>query len=154
MWAYGHLSDQTIPSEAKWLTVLFSLSLVANALATCTSPDCFTATAYQPNPLRSAAGLPDMVHRPPTATRIGYRFGRRLQAEPNRSHNPRERPHQRCVSVRIRHHARVGLARTRNHVRNGPSPHSHWLLLTTLTSRCQSLWCWLGLLLSNVRLCR
>ncbi|KAI0675870.1 hypothetical protein C8Q78DRAFT_354923 [Trametes maxima] len=34
MWAYTHLPDQTIPSEAHWLTVLFSLSLVANALAT------------------------------------------------------------------------------------------------------------------------
>ncbi|KAH9893335.1 hypothetical protein C8Q73DRAFT_528365 [Cubamyces lactineus] len=34
MWAYGHLPNQTIPSESKWLTVLFSLSLVANALAT------------------------------------------------------------------------------------------------------------------------
>ncbi|KAI0675869.1 hypothetical protein C8Q78DRAFT_964526 [Trametes maxima] len=34
MWAYTHLPNQTIPSEAHWLTVLFSLSLVANALAT------------------------------------------------------------------------------------------------------------------------
>ncbi|KAI0628050.1 hypothetical protein C8Q77DRAFT_1068729 [Trametes polyzona] len=34
MWAYGHLPNQTIRSEADWLTVLFSLSLVANALAT------------------------------------------------------------------------------------------------------------------------
>ncbi|OSD04721.1 hypothetical protein PYCCODRAFT_1433051 [Trametes coccinea BRFM310] len=34
MWAYGHLPNQTIHSEADWLTVLFSLSLVANALAT------------------------------------------------------------------------------------------------------------------------
>ncbi|KAH9851891.1 hypothetical protein C2E23DRAFT_886105 [Lenzites betulinus] len=34
MWAYSFLPHQTIRSEADWLTVLFSLSLVANALAT------------------------------------------------------------------------------------------------------------------------
>ncbi|TBU38607.1 hypothetical protein BD309DRAFT_874014 [Dichomitus squalens] len=34
MWAYSNLPDQTIPSEAKWLKSFFSLSLVANALAT------------------------------------------------------------------------------------------------------------------------
>lgn len=36
MWAYSHLADQTILSEAKWLKSFFSLSLVANAFATCT----------------------------------------------------------------------------------------------------------------------
>lgn len=35
MWAYGHLPNQTIRSESAWLSVLFSLSLVTNALATC-----------------------------------------------------------------------------------------------------------------------
>ncbi|KAH9851892.1 hypothetical protein C2E23DRAFT_869038 [Lenzites betulinus] len=34
MWAYGHLPNQTIRSESSWLTVLFTLSLVANGLAT------------------------------------------------------------------------------------------------------------------------
>ncbi|KAI0765179.1 hypothetical protein C8Q74DRAFT_1204758 [Fomes fomentarius] len=34
MWAYSNLPDQTVLSEAKWLKVFFSLSLVANALAT------------------------------------------------------------------------------------------------------------------------
>ncbi|KAI0773241.1 hypothetical protein BD413DRAFT_315850 [Trametes elegans] len=34
MWAYSHLPNQTIPSQANWLTVLFTLSLAANALAT------------------------------------------------------------------------------------------------------------------------
>jgi len=34
MWAYSHLADQTILSEAKWLKSFFSLSLVANAFAT------------------------------------------------------------------------------------------------------------------------
>ena len=35
MWAYGHLPNQTILAEAKWLTAFFTLSLVANAVATC-----------------------------------------------------------------------------------------------------------------------
>ncbi|VDC03271.1 unnamed protein product [Peniophora sp. CBMAI 1063] len=34
MWAYSHLPNQTVFSEAKWLKVFFSLSLVANAVAT------------------------------------------------------------------------------------------------------------------------
>ncbi|VDB85121.1 unnamed protein product [Peniophora sp. CBMAI 1063] len=34
MWAYSHLPNQTILSEAKWLKAFFSLSLVANAVAT------------------------------------------------------------------------------------------------------------------------
>ncbi|OSD02601.1 hypothetical protein PYCCODRAFT_1425172 [Trametes coccinea BRFM310] len=34
MWAYSHLPNQTVLSEAKWLKAFFSLSLVANAFAT------------------------------------------------------------------------------------------------------------------------
>lgn len=37
MWAYRHLPNQTILSESKWLTAFFTLSLVANAVATCAS---------------------------------------------------------------------------------------------------------------------
>ncbi|KAI0673994.1 hypothetical protein C8Q78DRAFT_1068177 [Trametes maxima] len=34
MWAFSNLPDQQVQSEATWLTVFFSLSLVANAMAT------------------------------------------------------------------------------------------------------------------------
>ncbi|KAI0674667.1 hypothetical protein C8Q78DRAFT_1067624 [Trametes maxima] len=34
MWAYSHLPNQTVLSEAKWLKAFFALSLVANAFAT------------------------------------------------------------------------------------------------------------------------
>lgn len=37
MWAFSNLPDEQVQSEATWLTVFFSLSLVANAMATCTS---------------------------------------------------------------------------------------------------------------------
>lgn len=36
MWAYTNLPNEEIHTEATWLTVFFSLSLVANAMATCT----------------------------------------------------------------------------------------------------------------------
>ena len=35
MWAYSNIPDQTIPSQTKSLKAFFSLSLVANAMATC-----------------------------------------------------------------------------------------------------------------------
>ncbi|KAI0652735.1 hypothetical protein C8Q79DRAFT_118161 [Trametes meyenii] len=37
MWAFSNRPDQQVQSEATWLTVFFSLSLVANAMATCKS---------------------------------------------------------------------------------------------------------------------
>lgn len=46
MWAYSNLPHQTVLSEAKWLKAFFTLSLVANALATCEMVNCFRTISY------------------------------------------------------------------------------------------------------------
>ena len=108
MWAYSNLPNQTILSEAKWLKAFFSLSLVANAVATCTSLSYLAMTLTELS--GSSIGFQDMDGQPTDSASLSAQLtGRLFQADAHRAYRPREWYLQCDVPLCVRYDAGVRL---------------------------------------------